>query len=103
MVSLSTFLYLWFRVTEEIEQEKQRNSLLKGVEGFDLSQLKHTETEEKIVLPSKEGQARVSFSVEVFRLLTTQDFRIKNQKLCFLTLHRFLTPLSTSIWCHFPL
>lgn len=64
MVSLSTFLYLWFRVNEEIEQEKQRISLLKGVEGFDLSQLKHTETEEKIVLPSKEGQSGLRF---VFR------------------------------------
>lgn len=40
---------------KEIEQEKQRISLLKGVEEFDISKLKHTETEEKVVLPSAEG------------------------------------------------
>lgn len=39
----------------DVQQEKQHMSLLQGVENFDLKQLKQTDTEEKVVLPSAEG------------------------------------------------
>lgn len=36
--------------------EKAVETVLKGIEGFDPSQLKHTETQEKVVLPDAEGK-----------------------------------------------
>lgn len=39
----------------DVAAEKTQQALLKGVEGFDATNLKHTETQEKIVLPNKQG------------------------------------------------
>lgn len=41
--------------TEDIETEKKHISLVTGVETFDKNKLKPTVTQEKIVLPDKEG------------------------------------------------
>lgn len=46
---------VYARVCADVQQEKQHMSLLQGVENFDLKQLKQTDTEEKVVLPSAEG------------------------------------------------
>lgn len=37
-----------------IEQEKEVLNLISGIENFDATKLKHTETHEKNVLPTKE-------------------------------------------------
>lgn len=37
-----------------IEQEKEKNQLIAGIENFDSKKLKHTETCEKNPLPTKE-------------------------------------------------
>jgi len=37
-----------------IEQEKEKNQFIAGIENFDSKKLKHTETNEKNVLPTKE-------------------------------------------------
>jgi len=37
-----------------IEQEKEKNQFIAGIENFDAKKLKHTETNEKNVLPTKE-------------------------------------------------
>jgi hypothetical protein len=39
-----------------IEQEKEKQNLFAGIENFDTKKLKHTETQEKNPLPTKEGQ-----------------------------------------------
>ena len=39
--------------------EKAQQAVLKGVEDFDPSQLKHAETQEKIILPDAEGNVVV--------------------------------------------
>jgi len=39
-----------------IEQEKEKQNLFAGIENFDRKKLKHTETQEKNPLPTKEGQ-----------------------------------------------
>lgn len=39
----------------EIAEEKTQKSLFDGIEKFDASQLKHTETQEKNPLPDKDG------------------------------------------------
>jgi predicted ATP-grasp superfamily ATP-dependent carboligase len=38
-----------------IEQEKEKQNLFAGIENFDTKKLKHTETQEKNPLPTKEG------------------------------------------------
>jgi hypothetical protein len=38
-----------------IEQEKEKQNLIAGIENFDTKKLKHTETQEKNPLPTKEG------------------------------------------------
>lgn len=37
-----------------IQQEKEKNNLINGIENFDAKKLKHTETCEKNPLPTKE-------------------------------------------------
>ena len=39
----------------ELATEKARESIFKGVEGFDANKLKNVETQEKIILPDKDG------------------------------------------------
>jgi hypothetical protein len=38
-----------------IETEKSQQNLMEGIESFDPKKLKHTETQEKNPLPTKEG------------------------------------------------
>lgn len=38
-----------------VQQEKTHQNFLSGVEHFDKSTMKHTETSEKVVLPNTEG------------------------------------------------
>jgi len=40
---------------EVIQTEKVQQNLLEGIESFDASKLKHTETQEKNPLPTKEA------------------------------------------------
>lgn len=42
-------------VVSDVAAEKQAQAHLQAVEGFNTSNLKHTDTKEKIVLPAKEG------------------------------------------------
>jgi hypothetical protein len=42
-----------------VATEKAQQAVLKGVEDFDPSQLKHAETQEKIILPDAEGNVVV--------------------------------------------
>jgi hypothetical protein len=42
---------------EDIESEKQHFSLVQGVEGFDKNKLKPTVTQEKLILPDKDGKS----------------------------------------------
>lgn len=37
-------------------QERTHQTLLNGVEHFDKTTMKHTETTEKVILPDKEGE-----------------------------------------------
>lgn len=39
-----------------IQQEKGKQQLISGIENFDPAKLKHAETLEKNVLPTKEGE-----------------------------------------------
>lgn len=41
----------------DVASEKTQKALLEGVEAFDTSKLKHTETQEKNPLPDKEGES----------------------------------------------
>lgn len=54
-------IYVCVRACADVQQEKQHMSLLHGVENFDLKQLKQTDTEEKVVLPSAEGFSSLLF------------------------------------------
>lgn len=47
-------LFSWCGAAD-IEKEKTHQSIFQGVTGFDKSQMRHTETEEKVALPAKEG------------------------------------------------
>jgi len=40
----------------DVASEKSQKALLEGVEAFDASKLKHTETQEKNPLPDKDGK-----------------------------------------------
>ena len=48
------FFLLFFSL--DVAAEKTQKALLEGVEAFDTSKLKHTETNEKNPLPDKEGK-----------------------------------------------
>lgn len=50
--------FLFVNLSTELATEKAQQAVLKGVEHFDPSQLKHAETQEKIVLPDAEGKPR---------------------------------------------
>jgi len=52
-------LFLFFFFFAEVATEKAQQAVLKGVEDFDPSQLKHAETQEKIILPDAEGNVVV--------------------------------------------
>ena len=52
------------RPVAEVATEKAQQAVLKGVEDFDPSKLKHAETQEKVVLPDAEGWS----SPEIYRL-----------------------------------
>lgn len=54
-----------------IEQEKEKQNLFAGIENFDTKKLKHTETQEKNPLPTKEGQW-IYFQI----LITKVEFKI---------------------------
>jgi len=45
--------YLWLYT--DVAQEKTHNALIAGVENFNCSLLKRTDTKEKIVLPNAQG------------------------------------------------
>lgn len=42
-------------VVSDVEAEKQAKAHLEAVEGFNSANLKHASTQEKIILPAKEG------------------------------------------------
>jgi hypothetical protein len=44
---------IWF--CTDVATEKSQKALLQGVEAFDTGKLKHTETQEKNLLPDKDG------------------------------------------------
>jgi hypothetical protein len=44
---------IWF--CTDVATEKTQKALLQGVEAFDTGKLKHTETQEKNLLPDKDG------------------------------------------------
>lgn len=61
MVSTAQFELTWFMICfffllSEMATEKAVETVLKGIEDFDPSVLKHTETQEKVVLPDAEGK-----------------------------------------------
>lgn len=43
-----------FSLSTAIEQEKEKINFINGIENFDATKLKHTETQEKNPLPTKE-------------------------------------------------
>lgn len=49
---------LW---STDVATEKTQKSLFDGIEKFDATQLKHTETQEKNPLPDKDGNIKYSF------------------------------------------
>lgn len=48
-------MYNFYFITA-IEAEKGQQKFIAGIENFDTSKLKHTETQEKNPLPTKEGE-----------------------------------------------
>lgn len=48
-------LYLVIYSISDVAAEKTERALIEGIEHFDTSKLKHTETQEKNPLPDKEG------------------------------------------------
>ena len=48
------FLFFFFLIILEIEQEKGQQQLLKSIETFEAEKLHHAKTEEKNPLPTKE-------------------------------------------------
>ena len=42
-------------MASDVQQEKQHNELIQGVEGFNHEALRKTETLEKVILPNAEG------------------------------------------------
>ena len=48
-----------FHYNTDIQTEKTHQSIFKGVAGFDKSSMRHAETQEKVVLPAKEGESSV--------------------------------------------
>lgn len=54
LISLYLSLSLYLSRVAAIEQEKEKNQFIAGIENFDAKKLKHTETNEKNVLPTKE-------------------------------------------------
>lgn len=49
----------------DLQAEKTQQAFLKGVEAFDQNKLKPTETQEKIVLPDKEGKSENELRREI--------------------------------------
>lgn len=49
----------WIRFTTDVAKEKQHTALLQGVENFQTSSLRRTNTVEKIVLPNALGIPQV--------------------------------------------
>lgn len=52
------FFNLDLRLTD-VAAEKTQQTLMSGIETFDPSSLKHTETQEKIFLPDMDGQYHI--------------------------------------------
>ena len=52
-IFLSSILIL--NISSDIETEKSRQVILESVENYDKTSLKPTDTQEKILLPAKEG------------------------------------------------
>lgn len=58
------FLHLLFCL--DVAAEKTEKALIAGIEHFDPSKLKHTETQEKNPLPDKEGMDKSQLLLLVF-------------------------------------
>ena len=50
----------FFLILADVAAEKNQQNLFAGIAGFDPSNLKHTETQEKNPLPDKEGSLNIS-------------------------------------------
>lgn len=48
-------MFILLSVVTDVAAEKSQKSLFDGIEKFDATQLKHTETQEKNPLPDKDG------------------------------------------------
>lgn len=48
------FVFFYFVYLSAIDQEKEQLNFINGIENFDSTKLKHTETMEKNPLPTKE-------------------------------------------------
>ena len=57
VLSCLSFFHSRVIILTEVATEKAQQAVFKGVECFDPANLKHAETQEKIVLPDKEGIA----------------------------------------------
>lgn len=51
-------------------QEKTHQTLLNGVEQFDKTSMRHTETTEKVILPNKEGKLKLPKLIRLIALHT---------------------------------
>lgn len=61
-MSLTILVFLLFTA---IAAEKEQQQFIAGIENFDSSKLKHTVTEEKNPLPTKEGKLLLYFLGEI--------------------------------------
>lgn len=77
-----------------MQAEKTQQAILKGVEDFDTNKLKHTETQEKIILPDKEGLCYIYNKIHP----KNAKFRLKfcNLKIIYL-LKLYCTTFSSAI------
>lgn len=58
-------------VVSDVAAEKQAQAHLQAVEGFNTSNLKHTDTKEKIVLPAKEGVSSLRICSTISTFIST--------------------------------
>lgn len=64
--------------------EKNEQAFIKGIEDFEKSKLKHTETQEKNLLPDKEGEVLLLTTIlwYAYNLLAKKLTRILLFKIC---------------------
>lgn len=72
------FLFFWFRFEniKVVAAEKNHQNFLTGVEHFDKSSMKHTETTEKNALPPIEGLFFAYFFFCLYRVICSLFFKI---------------------------